>query len=50
MLREKMHSLHRNTSKKLGRRDNAISEMSERIDEQETELGKLQKKVSQLES
>ena len=49
ILREKMHSLHRNTSKKLGRRDNAISEMSERIDEQETELGKLHKKVSQLE-
>lgn len=50
VLREKMHSLHRKTSKKLSRRDNAISEMTERIDEQETELGKVHKKVSQLES
>ena len=48
-LREKMYSIHRNNSKKLSRRDNAISEMSERIDDQETELGKLHKKVFQLE-
>ena len=46
---EKMYSLHRNTSKNLGRRDNATSEMLERIDEQETELGKLHKKVFQME-
>ena len=31
VLREKMYSLHRNTNKKLGCRDNAISEQSERI-------------------
>ena len=32
LLREKMYSLQRNANKKLGRRDKAISEQSERID------------------
>ena len=49
-LRERVYSLHRNTNKKLGRRDNAISEQSERIDKQKFELDKLYKKVTQMES
>lgn len=50
VLREKMYSLHRNTNKKLGRRDNAISEQSERIDKQKMELQRLHNKVTQMES
>ena len=50
LLREKMYSLQRNTNKKLGRRDKAISEQSERIDKQKLELDKLQRKFTQMES
>ena len=50
LLRKKMYSLHRNTNKKLGRRDNAISEQSKRIDKQKSDLEKLHKKVYQMES
>jgi E1A/CREB-binding protein len=50
VLREKMYFLHRNTKKKLGRRDKAISEQTDRIDKQKSDLDKLYKKVSQMES
>ena len=49
-LRERMYSLHRNTNKKIGRRDKAISEQAERLDKQKMELGALQMKFSQMQS
>ena len=49
-LREKMYSLHRNTNKKLGRRNNEIYKQSERIDKQKSDFEKLFEKVSQMES
>lgn len=49
-LRERMYSLHRNTNKKLVRRDKAISEQAERLDKQKMELDKLQMKFTQMQS
>ena len=49
-LRERMDSLHRNTNKKIGRRDKAISEQAERLDKQIMELDKLQMKFMQMQS
>ena len=48
LLREKMYSLQRNTNKKLGDRDKAISEQAERIDKQKLGLDKLQRKITQM--
>ena len=50
VLREKVYAINRNTNKKLHRRDNAISEQSERISKQKSELDKLYKKVTNMES
>ena len=50
VLREKMYSLHRNTNKKIGRRDKQISEQSDRINKHRLDLDKLNKKFSQMES
>ena len=49
-LLERMYSLHRNTNKKLVRRDKAISEQAERLDKQKMELDKLQMKFTQMQS
>ena len=50
VLREKMYAIKRNTSKKLGRRDKAISEQAEQINTQKQELDKLQRRFRQMES
>ena len=50
VLQEKVYAINRNTNKKLGRRDNAILEQSNRLDKQKVELDKLHKKVTQMES
>ena len=39
-----MYSIQWNTNKKLGQRDNAITEQSDRITKQKTELDRLQKR------
>ena len=48
-LRQKLHVMHRNATKKLKRRDETISQQVKSIDQQKKESVTLQRKITQLE-